>query len=328
MIRDQRRADENPLRVSLARQEILQDLEKLIRERNLFGADRDPAIMDGAEFDRGVVKKKGKGTRFLIRKVPGRSRLLRRWTRLFENAISPCALFDALSARIHEFEHRERLLLFSTDRIIYDTEIFQGEESVGELTLSFASLRDPALGVLDYFSGARLRVVYIEHIHLTAQKSGYASALFRHYERFFHDLGFNQFRLSASLSVGKYYWAQEGFDFSERTEAGRRKAELRALVKERGLPVREVEIGRLNHAYDFARFRRELRIPIYRDAEGFYSSKADARFREEVSMPLGKAFLLCSAPWEGYKTIYTGPRRQDNIPGSSSGVRPDVFPSV
>ncbi len=310
MIRDQRRADENPLRVSLARQEILLDLEKLIREGNLFGADRDPAIMDGAEFDRGVVKKKGKGTRFLIRKVPGRSRLLRRWTRLFENAISPCALFDALSARIHEFEHRERLLLFSTDRIIYDTEIFQGEESVGELTLSFASLRDPALGMLDYFSGARLRVVYIEHIHLTAQKSGYASALFRHYERFFHDLGFNQFRLSASLSVGKYYWAQEGFDFSERTEAGRRKAELRALVKERGLPVREVEIGRLNHAYDFARFRRELRIPIYRDAEGFYSSKADARFREEVSMPLGKAFLLCSAPWEGYKTVYTNtPRR-------------------
>ena len=154
------------------------------------------------------------------------------------------------------------------------------------------------------------RSVYIEHIHLTAQKSGYASALFRHYERFFHDLGFNQFRLSASLSVGKYYWAQEGFDFSEKTEAGRRKAELRALVTERGLPVGEVEIGRLNHAYDFARFRRELRIPVYRDAEGFYSSKADARFREEVSLPLGKAFLLCSAPWEGYKTVYTNtPRR-------------------
>ena len=310
MIGDQSRADETPFHVSCSRQEILQDFEKLIREGNLLGADRDPAIMDGAEFDRGVVKKKGKGTRFLIRKVPGRSTLLRRWARLFENAISPCALFDALSARIHEFEHREKLLLFSRDRIIYDTEIFHGEESVGELTLSFASLRDPARGLLDYFSGARLRVVYIEHIHLTAQKSGYASALFRHYERFFHDLGFNQFRLSASLSVGRYYWAQEGFDFSEESEAGRRKAELRVLVKERGLPVREVEIGRLNHAYDFARFRRELRIPVYRDAEGSYSSNADARFREEVSLPLGKAFLLCSVPWEGYKTIYTNtPRR-------------------
>ena len=307
MSRDQSRAGGDP--VSISRQEIFQDLEKLIRDGSLFGADRDPSITDGAEFDRALVKKKGKGTRFLIRKVPPKSKLLRRWARLFENAISPRTLFDALSARIHEFEHREKLLLFSKDRIIYDTEIFQGEESVGELTVSFASLRDPALGMLAYFSGARLRVVYIEHIHLTAQKSGYASALFRHYERLFHDLGFNQFRLSASLSVGRYYWAQEGFDFSDKSEAGRRKAELRALVKERALPVREVEIGRLNHAYDFARFRRELKIPAYRDAEGSYSSKADARFDEDVSLPLGKAFLLCSAPWEGYKTIYTNTPR-------------------
>ena len=263
----------------MTKKEILQDFETLIREGELFGADRDPAIMDAGEFDRAVVKKKGKGTRFLIRKVPSRARLLRRWARFFQNAVSPCALFDALSARIHEFEHRERLLLFSSDRIIYDTEIFHGEESVGELTLSFASLRDPTLGLRGYFSGERLRVVYIEHIHLTAQKSGYASALFRHYERLFHDLGFNQFRLSASLSVGRYYWAQEGFDFSDESEAAKRKAQLRALVKERGLPIREVEIGRLNHAYDFARFRRELRIPVYRDTEGSYSSKADARFR-------------------------------------------------
>lgn len=294
----------------MTRKEILEDFETLIREGRLLGADRDPAITDAAEFDRAVVKKKGKGTRFLIRKVPSRAKLVRDWARLFEDAVSPHALLDALSARIHEFEHREKLLLFSRDRIIYDTEIFHGEEGVGELTLSFASLRDPALGLRGYFSRERLRVVYIEHIHLTAQKSGYASALFRHYERLFHDLGFNQFRLSASLSVGRYYWAQEGFDFSEGSEVGRRKAELRALVKERGLPVREVEIGRLNHAYDFARFRRELKIPIYRDAEGSYSSTADARFGEEVSLPLGKAFLLCAAPWEGYKTIYTNtPRR-------------------
>jgi acetoin utilization deacetylase AcuC-like enzyme len=310
VIKDQSRTDEKPFRVSHSRQEILQDFEKLIEEKKLFGADRDPAIMDGAEFDRAVVKKKGKGTRFLIRKVPRRSKLLRRWARLFEDGISPCALFDALSARIHEFEHREKLLLFSRDRIIYDTEIFQGEESIGELTLSFASLRDPALGLLGHFSGARLRVIYIEHIRLTSQKSGYASALFQHYERLFHDLGFNQFRLNAALSVGRYYWAQEGFDFLEKSEAGKRKAELRALVKERGVRVREVEIGRLNHAYDFARFRRELKIPVYRDADGSYSSKADARFREEVSLPIGKAFLLCSAPWDGYKTIYTNtPRR-------------------
>ncbi len=164
--------------------------------------------------------------------------------------------------------------------------------------------------MLAYLSGARLRVVYIEHIGLTAQRSGYASTLFRHYEPLFRDLGFNQFRLNASLSVGKYYWAQEGFDFSDRAEAGRRKGALRALVKERSLAVREIEIGRLNHAYDFARFRRDLRIPVYRDAEGFHALSAGDRFHEEVSLPVGKAFLLSSAPWDGYKTIYTNtPRR-------------------
>jgi hypothetical protein len=303
VIGDQSRADEQPSRVSPSSQEILRDFEKLIEERKLFGAAHDPAIMDGAEFDQKVVKKKGKGTRFLMRKVPSRAKLLRLWARLFGNSISPCALFEALSARTHEFEHRDNVLLFGKDWIMYDAEIFEEEEGVGELTLSFASLRDPALGLLAFLKGARLKVVRIEHIRLAAQRSGYASALFRHYERLFRDLGFDQFRLSASLSVGKYYWAKEGFDFSDRSEIGKRRENLRALVKERSLTVSEAEIERLNHAYDFAGFRREVRIPVYRDAEGYYSLKADDRFREEVSLPLGKSFLLASAPWEGYKTI-------------------------
>ena len=311
-----------PFRISPSKQEILQDFEKLIEERKLFGAAHDPAIVDGAEFDPAVVKKKGKGTRFLVRKVPSRAKLLRHWTRIFKNAISPCHLIEALSARTHEFEHRSILLLFGTNRIIYDVDIFHAAESVGELTLSFASVRDPMLGLLAYFSGARLRVVRIEHIHLTEQRSGYASALFRRYERLFGDLGFGQFRLSASLSVGKYYWAKEGFDFSDPSEIRRRREELRALVEERSIPLTDVEIERLNHAYDFVRFKREMRIPVYRDAEGYYSFKSDDRFREEVFHPLGKAFLLGSAPWEGYKTIQTNAPADSGraLGGSSSGA--------
>ena len=303
VISDQCRADVKPVTLSLSRREILPDFEKLIEEKKLFGAAHDPAVIDAAEFDPKVVKKKGKGTRFLLRKVPSRARLLRLWTRLFRNAILPCALFEALAARTHEFEHRENVLLFGRGWIIYDTEIFEGEEGVGELTLNFASLRDPALGVLAFLKGARLRVVRIEHIRLRAHRSGYASTLFRHYERLFRDLGFDQFRLSASLSVGKYYWAKEGFDFADESEIGKRKEELRALVKERSLPVTEIEIERLSHAHDFVGFKREVKIAVYRDAEGYYSLKPDDRFREEVSLPLGKAFLLSSPPWEGYKTI-------------------------
>jgi len=200
---------------------------------------------------------------------------------------------------------------------MYDAGIFQGEESAGELTLSFSSRADPKRGLLALLTGARLRVVRIEHIRLTAQRSGYASALFRHYEELFRDLGFDQFRLSASLSVGKYYWAKEGFDFSDASEIGRRRGELRAVVTERGLPVSEAEIDRLEHAYEFADFRREVRIPVYRDAEGYYALKNDDRFREEVLLPLGKAFLLSGAPWEGYKAI-SAPQRA----GATSALSP------
>ncbi len=310
MASDQSRTDERSFRVPASRQEILRDFEKLIAARKLFGAARDPTIINGAEFDPTLVRKKGKGSRFLIRKVPSRATLLRRWERVFENAISPCVLFEALSARTHEFEHRENLLLFGMGRILYDTQIFEGNEDVGELTLSFESVRNPKLPMLASFSGPRLRIVHIEHIRLTAQRSGYASTLFRHYERLFGDLGFNQFRLNASLSVGKYYWAQEGFDFSDESEIEKRKAALFALVKEKGLPVTEIEIEKLEHAHDFAGFKRDVRIPVDRDDEGYYSLKGDDRFREEVLLPLGKAFLLCSEPWKGYKTIQANTPRQ------------------
>jgi acetoin utilization deacetylase AcuC-like enzyme len=303
-------AGEARFRSSLSKQEILRDFEKLIEDGKLLGAARDPAIRDKAEFDPALVRKKGKGSRFLLRKAPRRGTLLRRWAKVFGTAISPSRLLEALCPSLNEFDHRETLLLFTRDRILYDAQIVQGEEGVGELTLSFASLPNPALGPVAFVKGPRLKIVYIEHIRLTAQRSGYASALFRHYEQLFRNLGFHQFRLSASLSIGKYYWGKEGFEFTDRSEAEKRKQALRALVKERNLPVRDIEIDRLNHAYDFAGFRKDLRIPVYRDAEGYHSLAADGRFSEEVRLPLGKAFLLSSAQWEGYKVIYTDtPRR-------------------
>ena len=297
---DQHFADPKPVRVAPSKQEILRDFDGLIEERKLFGAELDPTIL----------KKSGKGSRFLVSKVPSRAKLLRRWGALFDDRIAPRAFFEALSDRSDEFSHRENLLLFGKDRVLYDTQIFEGEESVGELTLGFASLPDPALGLLAFLKGRRLRIVYIEHIRVEAQRSGYAATLFRHYEALFRSLGFHQFRLNASLSIGKYYWGKEGFEFSDGSEVERRKQALRAIVKERNLPVRDIEIDRLNHPFDFARFRRDLRIPVYRDTEGYHGLTPGDRFAEEVHLPLGKAFLLSSAPWEGYKTIYTNtPRR-------------------
>lgn len=304
-------AGEGPVPKGLSAEEVLQDLDRLAGEKRLFGAELNPT----------VIKKSGQGTRFLIARVPRRAKLLKLWTGIFRSRVSPSGLLEELSTRTHEFHHGEALLLFGRDRILYDTQIFRGRESVGELTLAFSALYDPASGLMAYLRGRRLRVVYIEHIRLTAQRSGYASTLFRHYEGFFRHMGFHQFRLNASLSVGRYYWAHEGFDFTDRSEVVRRREALRALVLERGAPVGDVEIGRLAHADDFARFRRDVKIPVYRDAGGYYSARRDERFGEEVSFPLGKAFLLTQAPWNGFKAIHARTPRRTGLVTSPEYLR-------
>src|SRR6266545_5428758 len=83
VIKNKRSEDESPP----SRQDILWDFEKLIEQKKLFGATRDPAIIDSAEFDSTLIRKRGKGSRFLIRKAPSRARLLRLWAILFRNVI-------------------------------------------------------------------------------------------------------------------------------------------------------------------------------------------------------------------------------------------------
>ncbi len=284
----------------LPRRDIEAGFGMLAGENRLFGAELNPD----------VIKKEGVKRKFLVGSLPSNRKLLSIWSILFRNLVSPADFFDLVSAEFLDFEHKENMLLVGKDRIIYDTQIFRGSEHVGEMTLFFLSGRDRHLGLLDYLRGYRLRIVYIDHIRLSQQSSGYASALFRYYEKLFHDIGFHQFRLSASLSVGKYYWAKEGFDCLDREQLRRMKEGLRNLVKERGLPVGEGDVERLNHAYDVALFKRDLKIPVYRNEEGYYSLEKDEEYREEERYSLGKAFLLSSHPWDGYKIIYTNtPRR-------------------
>jgi len=280
--------------------EILEGFERLIAADRLFGA----------ELNASVIKKSGKGAPFLVRRPPSRARMLEIWRDLFANRVLPQDLLDALAPEVLGFTHEDGLLLFGKDRVLYDCRIFRANEPVGHLTLSFYRELEPVFRFLPFPRRPGLRIVYIEGISLSAQSTGFASSLFRFYERLFHDLGFHRFRLKASLSVGKYYWAKEGFDCEDRKQFAEMRENLHALVRRLGLPVEEQEIRRLNHASRIASFRRDLAIPVYRNAEGYYSVDRDASHAEEFRFPLGKAFLLCSPPWDGYKVIYTGtPRR-------------------
>jgi acetoin utilization deacetylase AcuC-like enzyme len=284
----------------LPESDIVDGFDRLIVADRLFGADLNPT----------VIKKSGKGAPFLVRPHPSHHRMLALWRDLFANRVLPQEFLDALAPEILGLAHADRLLLFGNDRILYDCRIVRGDEEVGHLTLCFYRKREPVFRFLPFPRRPGRRIVYIEGISLTAQSTGYASSLFRRYERLFHDLGFHRFRLKASLSVGKYYWAKEGFDFEDRKQFAEMRENLHALVRRLGLPVEEQEIRRLNHASTVAAFRRDLVIPVYRNAEGYYAAARDATYTEEVRFPLGKAFLLCSAPWDGFKVIYTDtPRR-------------------
>ena len=284
----------------LPEREILEGFDLLIAADRLFGADLNPTM----------VKKSGKGIPFLVRRPPSRHRMLALWRDLFGNRVSPSVLLDALAPEVLGLAHSDGLLLFGKDRVLYDCQIARGSEAVGHLTLSFYREHEPVFRFLPFPRRPGRRIVFIEGISLSAQSTGYASSLFRHYERLFHRLGFHRFRLKASLSVGKYYWAKEGFDCEDRVQFREMRQRLQDLVRRFGLPVEEQEIRRLTHAGDVAAFRRDLKIPVYRNPEGYYAVTRDGSHSEEILFPLGKAFLLCSDPWDGYKVIYTDtPRR-------------------
>ena len=78
---------------------------------------------------------------------------------------------------------------------------------------------------------------------------------------------------------------------------------LWALVRKLSLPVTEQEVRRLTHMSAVAAFRPDLKIRVWRDAEGYYTLVHDTTHPEEFLFPLGKAFLLCEMPWDAHKVI-------------------------
>jgi len=277
----------------LSERDISEGFDRLIAANRLFGAELNPTI----------IKKSGKGALFLFRKLPSRHRMLSLWQDLFSNHLSPEALLVELAGGLHWFNHSNVLLLFGKDRVLYDCQILRVNVAIGHLTLSLYRERDRVVPFLPFPTRPGHRVVYIEGITLSAQSTGYASFLFRRYERIFHELGFHLVRLNAALSVGKYYWAKEGFDCSDRGQFQKMQDQLRALVRKLSLPVAEEEVRRLTHMSDVAAFRRDLKVPVWRDADGYYTFDHDAAHPEEFLLPLGKAFLLCAKPWDGQKVI-------------------------
>ena len=282
----------------LPERDILEGFDRLIAEGKIYGAERNPD----------VLKKSGSGESFLAVAVPSLRRLLSVWDRLFGNRVSPVELLRHLAVEIHGFEHREAILLFARGRLLYDCQIFQGKEAVGHLTLDLYRERDRVVPFLPFPTRPGRRVVYIEGISLTRQSTGYASALFRRYERVFHDLGFHLFRLKASLSVGKYYWAKEGFDCSDREQFREIRDRLWDLVWRLDLPVAEQEVRRLTHMSDVAAFRRDLPIPSIGTRTAITPSRGTPRTPKSSGSPSGRR--SSSAPIRGTGTRSSTPTRR------------------
>jgi len=164
----------------LSERDISEGFDRLIAANRLFGAELNPTI----------IKKSGKGGLFLFGKLPSRHRMLSLWQDLFSHHISPEALLVELAGGLHWFNHSNVLLLFGKDRVIYDCQILRVNVAIGHLTLALYRERDRVVPFLPFPTRPGRRVVYIEGITLSAQSTGYASFLFRRYERLFHELGF------------------------------------------------------------------------------------------------------------------------------------------
>src|SRR5512146_1750643 len=106
---------------------ILSECSRMIADRALFGAEVNPEIL----------KKSESGAKFLIRDPPPPRRLLALWRSLFGNRISPIRLLELLAPTIQTFGHRESMLLFARDRLIYTTRIIHFDEIIGDMTLYF-----------------------------------------------------------------------------------------------------------------------------------------------------------------------------------------------
>ena len=257
----------------LSDRDISEGFDRLIAANRLFGAEFNPTI----------IKKSGEGRPFLLRKPPSGRAMLALWR--------------------DWFIHGNVLLLFGKNRVIYDCQILRASVVIGHLTLALYRERNQVVRFLPFPTRPGRRVVYVDGIALSAQNTGYASLLFRYYDGLFQDLGFHVVRLKASLSVGKYYWAKEGFDCADREQFRKMLDRLWALSRRLSLPVTKEEVRRLSHMSDVAAFRRDLKIPVWRDSDGYYSLQHDGAHTGEFLFPLGKAFLICGEPWDGHKVI-------------------------
>jgi acetoin utilization deacetylase AcuC-like enzyme len=294
----------------LPERDILDGFDRLIAAKRLFGAQPNPVVR----------KKIAKGPPRIVCKPPSRRRMLSLWHDLFSHRVSPEDFLRFLARDVLGVMHADGILLFEKNRLIYDCRVVRGEgkEDVGHLTIAFYRERKPSVSWLPYPTRPGRGVVFIEGIVFSVQNTGYATSLFRGYEHFFLDLGFHRFGVKAALSVGKYFWAKQGFDCVERIQFGRVREDLHAFVRSLDLPVEEQEIRRLNHMVDVAEFRQDIRVPVWRESEGYYAIRQDENYTEKFVYPLGKAFLLCGDPWDGYKIICADTPRRTGLVWSKS----------
>ena len=122
----------------LPKDAIAASFEALIGERKLFGAELNP----------NVLKKSGSGASFLVGAVPPMRRLLARWEELFGNRVLPADFFGLVGVKLPAFEHRDNVLLFAKDRVIYDTQIHHRGEPTGGMTIHLYREIDREHGLL------------------------------------------------------------------------------------------------------------------------------------------------------------------------------------
>jgi hypothetical protein len=153
--------------------------------------------------------------------------------------------------------------------------------------------------------------LYADHLYLDVDKElrnkGFSLAFNGRAEELYNKLGVKEIRLEANISVGKYAWAKQGYDYSYPGERTWVVKGFARWLKGKGNPLSREEAKTLmdGHSWDLASYDNGKTYPVtLYDDDG----NIDVRGR----FPAGKAFLLADwnlfdymeeACWEGVKNL-------------------------
>lgn len=195
----------------------------------------------------------------------------------------------------------------------YSTTVDTLAEGIGKVALT-GSILDPQGAHVGSFERLITRdgrgQVTVDHSYLQVNqemKVGFAQEFNAQAEERYRDWGVHRITLYADISVGKYCWARQGYDWSDPDDGAKLRHQFYNFCKSQGHHVDEDTLSALAHPWDIAGYDSGDEVTI----QGHPATTGGTDWVVDGSFPLGKAFFLAdpqrtryaSDHWHGVKVL-------------------------